>query len=189
LRNLQFKTNITELAVVSELYPLLVINRSREASLLSPYIIGGFGLFNYNPQAWFNNTWVDLRPLHTEGEGFKEYPDRKNYKSITWCLPAGAGIKYDAAGLINARFEILYRFTGTDYLDDVSTGYIDTGLFSQYLSPAQTIQATKLADRSAEITAGVKNNVNDVRGNPKDRDAWFSFMLTVSIALGRGQRK
>ena len=49
--------------------------------------------------------------------------------------------------------------------------------------------AIKLADRSAEITAGAKNNENDIRGNPKDRDAWFSFMLTISIALGREQRK
>jgi hypothetical protein len=188
-RNLQFRTSVTELALLSELHPLLIANKNRDASLLSPYIVAGIGLFNYNPQAWLNNTWIDLRPLHTEGEGFKEYPDRNIYKPFTWCIPVGAGIKYDAAGLINLRFEILYRFTGTDYLDDVSKGYIDAGLFSKYLSPSQTMQAIKLADRSAEITAGAKNNVNDIRGNPKDRDAWFSFMLTISIALGRIQRK
>lgn len=189
LRNLQFRTDITELAVLSELYPLIIADKNRNVSLFSPYIIVGIGLFNYNPQARINNTWVDLRPLHTEGEGFKEYPDRKTYKPNTWCVPAGAGIKYDASGLLNFRFEILYRFTGTDYLDDVSRQYIDPSLFSKYLSPAQSAMAVKLADRSAEIDAANKNNINDIRGNPKNKDAWFSCMFTASIALGRVQRK
>jgi hypothetical protein len=188
-RNLQFRTNITEMTIASELNPLLILNSAREPSLLSPYIMCGIGFLHYNPQAWINNTWTDLRPLHTEGEGFKEYPDRSTYKSITWCVPTGAGVKYDAAGLINLHFEILYRFTGTDYLDDVSKRYIDPSLFTKYLTPAQSVLAVALADRSAEITAGSKNNSNDIRGNPKDRDAYFSFMLTAGIALGRLQRK
>jgi len=189
LRNLQFRTNITELSVLGEVYPLMIADNNRDISLLSPYIIAGIGVFHYNPQAWFNNSWVDLRPLHTEGEGFKEYPDRAAYTSTSWCVPAGAGIKYDAARLINLRFEILYRFTGTDYLDDVSKKYIDPSLFSNYLSPAQSILASRLSDRSTEITAGVKNNINAIRGNPGNRDAYFSFMLKASIVLGRVRRK
>jgi hypothetical protein len=189
LRNLQFRTNITEGAASGEFYPLLIANKNSEISFLSPYIIAGIGLFHYNPQAWLNDTWIDLRPLHTEGEGFKEYPDRHPYKPITWCIPIGAGVKYDAAGLINLRFEIVYRLTGTDYLDDASTMYIDPSLFSKYLSPTQSMLAAKLADSSAEITAGNKNNVNDIRGNPANRDAYFSFMFKMSLVLGRMQRK
>ncbi|MEP6749197.1 MAG: hypothetical protein ABJB86_15795 [Bacteroidota bacterium] len=189
LRNLQFRTNIKELAITGEIYPLLILNSRRGPSLLSPYIAGGAGFFNYTPQAWINNTWIDLRPLHTEGEGFKEYPDRHTYSSTTWCIPVGAGIKYDAAGLINLRFEILYRITGTDYLDDVSSRYVDPALFSKYLTVAQSKLAATLADRSAEITPGAKNNMNDIRGNANNKDAYFSFMLAASISLGRVQRK
>ena len=188
-RNLQFRTIIKELTVLGELYPLVLTDKNSEATLLSPYIIAGAGFFNYNPQAWVNNTWVDLRPLHTEGEGFKEYPDRKEYKSISWCLPVGAGIKYDAAGLIILRFEILYRFTGTDYLDDVSKTYVDPSLFGRYLSATQARQATQLADRSAEITAFSNNNTNAIRGNSKNKDAYFSCSFKISIALGRAQGK
>jgi hypothetical protein len=189
LRNLQFRTGIAEGTVLGELYPLFLADKNREISFLSPYLTAGIGLFNYTPQASVNGVWINLRPLHTEGEGFSEYPGRAVYKSITWCIPLGAGIKYDAASLIDLRFEILYRFTGTDYLDDVSTKYIDPSLFSKYLSPAQSVLAAKLADRSAEITAGYKNNIDDKRGNPGNKDAYFSFMLKMSIVLGRVQRK
>ncbi len=188
-RNLQFRTTIKEFTIAAELYPLALANKNYEATLLSPYIIAGAGFLKYNPQAWINNIWVDLRPLHTEGEGFKEYPDRKEYTSISWCLPVGAGIKYDAAGIVNLRVEILYRFTGTDYLDDVSKTYVDPSLFSSYLSATQARLATQLADRSAEIAGGSKNNTNDIRGNSKNKDAYFSIALKISIALGRMARK
>ena len=35
--------------------------------------------------------------LHTEGEGFAEYPDRKEYKLKQINFPVGAGIKYKIA--------------------------------------------------------------------------------------------
>ena len=35
----------------------------------------------------------------------------------------GMGIKYNLRNNINFTFEISYRFTNTDYLDDVSTTY------------------------------------------------------------------
>jgi len=127
--------------------------------------------------------------LHTEGQGFKEYPQRSDYSTLSWCIPAGAGVKYDASGLLNCRFEMVYRFTGTDYLDDVSRQYIDASLFGKYLSPANAITATALADRSGELAGGTKNNNNAIRGNPANKDAWFSCMFTISIALGRIQRK
>ncbi|MEO5683410.1 MAG: hypothetical protein ABIQ88_12255 [Chitinophagaceae bacterium] len=189
LRNLHFRSNIIELTVMSELHPLALRSSETNLPLFSPYLAGGIGLFSFNPQARLNNTWVDLRPLHTEGQGFTEYPDRSLYKPTSWCIPLGAGIKYDAAGLVNIRFEICYRITGTDYLDDVSRQYIDPALFSKYLSATGAGLASKLADRSAEIPGGQKNNSNAIRGNPSNKDAFFSGLLKISLALGRIQRK
>ena len=188
LRNLQFKTSIAELSFAAELYPFMLFN-SGNIAVLSPYLLAGIGGFHYSPKAWFNNKWIDLRSMHTEGEGFIEYPDRHVYGQWAWCLPAGAGIRYDAAGLVNLRFEIVYRFTGTDYLDDVSKGYINASLFNRYLSSAQAMEASQLADRSAELNGGVKNNPNDIRGNPANKDAWFSAMFSASIVLGRVRHK
>ncbi len=189
LRNLQFKTTVIELSFISELHVLQMFYKERSPFLLSPYLAAGFGAFNYTPRAFINNVWVDLRPLHTEGEGFKEYPDRREYKTFSWCLPVGAGIKYDMAGLINFRLEFLYRFTGTDYLDDVSTRYADPSLFSKYLSPTAAALSLQLSDRSNELMTGMKNKENEIRGNPANRDAYFSCMLKISLALGRSNRK
>jgi hypothetical protein len=189
VRNLHFKTVVAELTVSGELHPLPLLSGSGNLPLLSPYLIGGIGFFHYNPQAWYNNRWVDLPPLHTEGQGFAEYPDRIPYKKISWALPLGGGIKYDAGHQLNARLELLYRITGTDYLDDVSSRYIDPSLFSRYLSAAEAAMAAKLADRSAGSAGAGTNKKDDVRGNPANRDAYFSLTLSISIALGRIQRK
>jgi len=188
LRNLQFKTHIVEGSVAAELYPLMIFT-DRNVSVLSPYLLAGIGGFYYSPKAWFNNHWVDLRSMHTEGEGFIEYPDRNAYGPITWCTPVGAGIRYDAAGLFNFRFELVYRFTGTDYLDDVSKGYIDASVFNRHLPANESLVASQLADRSSELAQGVKHSANDIRGNPSNKDAWFSAMLSASVVLGRVRHK
>ena len=188
-RNLQFKSTITELALISELHILPALFKNSGSLLLSPYLAAGIGFFNYTPQAKLYNVWIDLRSLHTEGEGFAEYAGRHMYKTISWCVPVGAGVKYDPSGLITLRFEILYRFTGTDYLDDVSNTYIDPALFSKYLTPTAAALAVKLYDRSAELSGGSKNSNNAIRGNPANKDAFFSLLLKISIALGRVQRK
>jgi len=168
---------------------LAIVNKHRDLPLLSPYLAAGIGFFNYNPQARLNNVWIDLRPLHTEGQGFKEYPDRNEYKSFSWCIPVGAGIKYDASRQVNCRLELLYRFTGTDYLDDVSKKYINPALFSNYLLATQATIAQQLADRSTELAGGTQNVNGAIRGNPSNKDAYFSLCFSISIALGRIQRK
>jgi hypothetical protein len=188
LRNLQFRTSITEFSIAAEVYPMMFFS-NRDISFLAPYLVAGIGGFHYTPRALFNNKWVDLRSLHTEGEGFIEYPDRNEYGQVSWCVPAGIGIRYDAAGLINLRFEIIYRFTGTDYLDDVSKKYIDAALFNRYLGSGQAIVAGQLADRTAELNTGVQHNAGDIRGNPANKDAWFSAMLSASVVLGRVRHK
>lgn len=185
LRNLHFKSKMLEVALQGDLHVLPLIDHTRDLPLFSPYITAGVGFFHFNPQALLNNQWVSLPPLHTEGQGFREYPQRNNYSTFTWCVPTGIGVKYDASRLVNGRFELVYRFTGTDYLDDVSQQYIDPLLFSKYLSPANAVTAAALADRSAELSGGAKNEANAIRGNPANKDAYFSAMFTISIALGR----
>ncbi len=189
LRNLHFRNTMVEVALGSELHLLPLLDNTRDLPLFSPYITAGIGLFHFNPQALLNNQWVALQPLHTEGQGFMEYPRRNNYSTFSWCVPAGVGIKYDASRLANCRFEMAYRFTGTDYLDDVSQQYIDPLLFSKYLSAANAVTAAALADRSAELNGGTKNEANAIRGNPANKDAYFSAMFTISIAVGRLRAK
>ena len=57
-----------------------------------------------------------LRPLQTEG---------KSYENIAICVPAGFGIKKAFNSQGGIKLEAGYRFTNTDYLDDVSDVYYD----------------------------------------------------------------
>lgn len=46
------------------------------------------------------------------------------------------GLRIELGSLFNARIEFLDRKLFTDYLDDVSTTYIDPALFYKYLNPS-----------------------------------------------------
>lgn len=176
-RNLAFKTNVTELTGLVELHPLFIKTNSK-APAFSPYITAGVGLFFYNPQASINNVWYSLRDLHTEGQGFKEYSGRDAYKKFSYAIPVGLGIKYDAGHLLSVRFEILHRFTSTDYLDDVSTRYIDPAFFDKYLNTSLATIARQLANPSGSAIDGQ-------RGNPANKDGYFSAVIKTALIINR----
>ncbi len=163
-RNLSFRTGIVEAALSLQGSPLSLLFPASERHDLTPFVQAGVALLYYNPQAWYNDAWVNLRNLHTEGQGFPEYPGRRPYGKFTWSIPAGCGIQYDASGACIARLLLCYRFTGTDYLDDVSTKYIDPGLFSLHLPDKQAETAAALADRTAEIMPGGRHRTGEIRG-------------------------
>lgn len=194
-RNLDFKSNVWEVYTALEFFPIQYLKRDdyEYDPRFRPYIFGGVGLFHFNPKGSLrdqngNVTWHDLHPLHMEGQGFAEYPDRKNYKLTQMNLPYGAGFKYLVSGNINLGLELLYRKTFTDYLDDVSTRYIDPALYNKYLSAADAALAYKLSDKTIGIvTPGVSRYAPGTqRGSPKHDDAYFSFLLKCGIRLGDG---
>lgn len=187
-RNLSFRSTISEIALVAEFHPLFAFvdynAREGEPPRLSPYILGGISYFAFNPQAKLNGRWVDLQPLRTEGQGFAEYPDRKPYKLNALGIPLGAGVKYELSPMFNMRLEFMYRASNTDYLDDVSTTYIDKSLYSNYFAGNKLVNAVLLSDRQRgeylpQTLPGKK------RGNVKDKDNFFSANLKIGIGIGR----
>ncbi|MEP7164880.1 MAG: hypothetical protein ABI741_09300 [Ferruginibacter sp.] len=184
-RNVNFRSKITEFSLMAELHPLFIFinyeNRESDPPRLSPYLLAGVGYFSFNPQADLNGKWVDLQPLSTEGQGFKEYPDKKVYKLQQINYPVGLGLKYEISDLVNLRGEYIYRVTNTDYLDDVSTNYIDPTVYSNYFTGAKLENAIALSDRQISPATGPGGK----RGSPKQKDAYFSFNLKISIVLGR----
>lgn len=188
-RNLTFRSYLLEAYVAMEFYPSNFFEKF-DGSLFSklyPYGIIGIGAFRYNPQGLYINSagqqqWVDLRPLRLEGQGMAEYPDRKEYSLTQLEIPMGFGVKYYVKESMYIGFEILHRKTFTDYIDDVSTRYIDPALFDVYLTPSQATMAKQLIFRE-------KNNrpyINDQRGDPKENDAFFSSILRMGWKLGSG---
>ncbi|MEO7048387.1 MAG: hypothetical protein ABI091_24020 [Ferruginibacter sp.] len=186
-RNLNFRSTIKEVSVMAELHPLYIFidwtSRDDDPPKLSPYLLGGVGYFSFNPQTQLGNRWVDLQPLSTEGEGFAEYPDRKVYKLQQVNFPVGVGAKYEISPFLNLRAEFLYRILKTDYLDDVSTRYIDPALFSTYFSGAKLANALALNDR--QLVQHTSPTGGGKRGSPNQNDAYFSFNIKLSFVLGR----
>jgi len=182
-RNLSFRSTLFELSLVTEIHPRYFKSYRLHEKLprLSPYLLGGIGYFIFNPMAKLNDTWVALRPLHTEGQGFAEYPDRKEYKLKQINFPVGGGIKYKISDQLNFSTEVVYRILNTDYLDDVSTNYIDPNVFHKYFDGPKLSDALALSDRQKEINAAHTTTIGDTRGNPKKNDAYFSLNFKLSI--------
>lgn len=187
LRNLNFRSKITEAAFIIELHPRFFTDYvDRDPPRWSPYAFGGLGWVWYNPQAHFQGRWIDLAPLRLEGQDFTEYPDRKRYQKSARVVPIGIGIRYEASMLFTLRAEIGRHFLNSDYLDDVSQGdWIDPNLFYKYLRPQQANLAYQLYNRSTEINP--PRNTRP-RGDPDDNDAFWNFVIKVGISLNRQKR-
>lgn len=177
-RNLSYRSSIFEATLTGQFYPLALSN-IEELPTISPYVLAGFGLFAYYPKAMYDSQWVSLRSLHTEGQNSVEFPERKEYAEKAWCFPMGIGVKYDYSAKINFRFEGLYRLTTTDYLDDVSTTYVDPSIL-------MTNKRILLAHRYRELEP-TKDLTGRTRGSPGTNDRFFSFTIKVGYLFGRNK--
>ena len=171
--------------MVTELHPLFIfinyMERESDPPRYSPYLLAGVGYYTFNPQTELNGKWIDLQPLSTEGQGFKEYPDRKVYKLQQLSIPVGLGIKYELSRMVNLRGEFVYRVLQTDYLDDMSTTYVDPTLYSNYFTGSKLANALILSDRQITKVTGPGGK----RGSPKQKDSFFSINLKLSLTIGR----
>ncbi|TXE12369.1 DUF6089 family protein [Algoriphagus aquimarinus] len=111
-RNLNFRAKNWEATAIVEyyLFPVKVPNIHR--SLLNPYIFAGLGMSTNNPETQLDGNWVDLRPLQLENNPY-------NRNIIVF--PMGLGFKYKLNVYTDLTFEGNYRFTLTDYMDDISS--------------------------------------------------------------------
>ncbi|MFD2573613.1 DUF6089 family protein [Spirosoma soli] len=152
VRNLHFRNDIKEFALTG-IYNFIEDGRnSNVRAKFTPYLFGGIALVAHSPQARtpYNESsadssqrWVKLQPLHTEGQG---QPGRdKPYSLVTAAIPVGIGFRYMINENFNVGVEIGYRYTFTDYLDDVGGGY----------APAGALQglAQQLGSRREEVFA------------------------------------
>lgn len=191
-RNLDFKTTVVEGYLAIEVFPTMLFRRNSEYEpRLRPYLLGGVGVFHFNPQgsltdAAGNKSWYNLHPLRLEGQGMPEYPYSKPYKLTQMNIPFGGGIKYFMSDRINVSMELLYRKTFTDYIDDVSQRYIDPANYSKYLSTQEATLAYKLSDKAKGIIypGMTRYPAGTQRGDLKDYDTYFSIVLKAGIRLG-----
>ena len=180
-RNLSFNSNIWELALQGD-FNFFRFMPGEPGYNFTPYVTLGAGVFNYDPFAYLDGEKYFLRPLNLEGQGNANYPDRKPYSSMALCIPFGVGIKYSVNERINIGFEIVHRFTKTDYLDDVSTTYVDPSIFYDPLSGLPPPPEFLLHDRSYELGEPI-GIAGRQRGNSKQKDQFATALIYVTFNL------
>jgi hypothetical protein len=190
LRNQDFKSSLQEVFLAAEIYPTVFFEYEPTDVYhkLRPYGLVGVGVFRFKPRGTDPSTgqMVDLQPLHTEGQGFPEYPDRKNYKLTQLNVPVGIGVKYFLNDNMHVGIEVIHRTTFTDYIDDVSTRYIDPALFYANLPLAQAQQAERMANKSGGT--GTYFVPGQKRGTAENNDAYYTFQIKWGIRLGSSDR-
>jgi len=174
-RNLNFTSNILDIHLGLE-YDIL---NSYDRSLV-PFVFAGVSVFHFSPYT-FDTTGrkVFLQPLGTEGQGF--YQGREKYGLTQFSLPFGGGLKLAVSENVRLRFEIGFRKTFTDYLDDLSSTYADRA----QLLVNNGQRAVDLSFRGDELkgstltypAAGTK------RGNAGSKDLYYFAGMGISFRL------
>ncbi|MFY8032975.1 MAG: DUF6089 family protein, partial [Flexibacteraceae bacterium] len=148
-RNLHFRNNMIEFSsmITANIFP---VNRGYlKRAKVNPYVFMGLNVFTNNPQARAYGKgdagdWINLRELKTEGQGTSTGPQA--YPGIQLGIPFGLGVKFAITRKIDISFELGYRFTFSNYLDDVGSSYL-----SEAEMRAANPTTVRMSNRSGEL--------------------------------------
>jgi hypothetical protein len=189
-RNLSFRNDIYDLeANISWHFyqsdrPSAIYRRTNV--YFTSYVFAGAGGFTHNPKTLYQGSYVPLQPLRTEN---------KKYSRVGFCVPLGAGFYVT----INQRrrahrlgFEVNWRYTSTDYLDDISTIYVNPVDLSGSTAIALSNRNPELPDQPAHMSDNYGWHGTDAkgdpinkapRGDPKHKDSYMSINVSYGMAL------
>ncbi len=211
-RNLSFRNQIKELSVVAifDLFENQATYMSR--AKWTPYIYFGLAGFLHNPQAKAPATdlqgnplsqagsWVDLRPLGTEGQYSKLDPTDVNYGIQPYSLlqvsvPVGVGARFRINEVWDLSADIGFRYTFTDYLDDVSGNYVSLTKLNSPLAQAMSYRTNELYGGNppnptpsgipgvnVEAGYGVEHPDNK-RGGKNEKDIYMVTSVKISYII------
>lgn len=192
-RNLHFETVLWEFAGRMD-YNLVTLGYGQERGTI-PYVFAGLAVFKFNPQAQFfyepnswqaqtissysqlanrDGDWVNLQPLGTEGQGTTEYNDRERYSLTQLSVPVGIGTKFRLNKHWTLGLEWGWRITFTDYIDDVSTYYVEPFFLESTYGPL----SAAMSDRGTYQKPETYN-----RGNQKENDWYNIFGVNLTYRI------
>lgn len=140
---------------------------------VDPYLMLGIGGTYISPQATLDNQHYNLYELQTEDE---------DYSRMVAVIPVGAGLKFRINTFLNFNAELTYRYSFSDYLDDVSGRFPDS-------YPDETTE--RLSNRKDEIEI-VNQEAYDrlvpgtPRGDASDKDAYLFVNFKFEAFLPPG---
>lgn len=177
IRNLNFNTRLYEVSVAG-IYSIL----NPELHRVSPYLFGGLAVFRINPYTHdAAGTQYFLYPLSTEGQGMAQYPDKKEHRLYHFSIPFGGGLQCAVQDKWTIGFEMGFRVSFSDYIDDVSGRFVEPLLLQQ----ARGDKAVELSYRSDELTGGnpLYPRAGSLRGNSDANDWYYNTVVRFQYRL------
>ncbi len=160
MRNVNFRNEIYEIKLDAVIDLIGNYMDYRKRPDFTPYVFFGIAYFHHNPQGLSpDNEWVYLKPLSTEGQGLPG-TGVKEYSLHQIAIPFGFGVRYKLARYWDLGFEIGWRYTFTDYLDDVGGVYSDKDLIRKekgYLAADMSDRAMEALAKDAHLKDFVEN--------------------------------
>lgn len=178
-RNLSFFSDVYEFSLQGD-FNFLKYMPNSEFYRYTPYITFGVGLFAFEPMAYStvnpDAPAVSLRSIAGGTEGVE-------YQPMAVCFPLGVGMKFSLTRKLNLMFEAGYRFTTTDYLDDVSTSYLPPDNPSRSKALPQVAEFFDRSEKSDYSKRDGNNNPGLQRGNPSIKDSYIFAHIGLSINI------
>jgi len=176
-RNLSFRSPILEIGMTAEFNIMSLLSDHYGYTKWQVLAISGINLFQFNPYTIYDGQKISLRDLGTEGQGTVAYPEREKYSLTQLSVPLGLAIKYELGKKLWIGVGTKIRMTFTDYLDDVSTSYVDPeGLILQ-----NGALAGELAFRGDELSPFNRIDVGSARGDDRKNDWYMTTYLTIGL--------
>ncbi|MBI3520600.1 MAG: hypothetical protein HY062_14775 [Bacteroidetes bacterium] len=177
-RNLNFRNDMFDLELTGQVFFYEdndLGNTYRYKNGFRAYFFAGIGGFYSDPRTLDGGT--RLRPLQTEG---------KKYSPVGVAIPAGVGFYFTVQKKHRIGYELNYRTTFTDYLDDVSGDYANPA----GLSP----EAAALANRTGEVQGldpkfaknfgyDSEKEIGNKRGDRTHKDGYMTMSVSYSYVL------
>lgn len=183
-RGLDFTNKVLELTLTGSFNFFRYAPGTRGHSF-TPYVGLGIGGIYTDPYTKTDQgEKVSLRKLGTEGQYSSMPHDGRKYGSFAMIFPLSVGVRQALSTKLNIFAEATYRFTRTDYLDDVSSTYagpeaFDPGNYKG--NAAQAAKALALQDRNLE---GVTRGRGWQRGNSLASDRYLTLQIGLSFNFG-----
>ena len=185
LRNLSFKSSLTELALMGEFY-IFGFDPEPGNSVFLPYLTAGIAGFRFDPKATYRGSEYRLQPLGTEGQGMAGFASKYSLYNVS--IPFGAGFKLILTETINLGIDVIIRRSFSDYLDDVSTNYVNY----DDLNAGNGTLAANLGNRMNEFLGQnepVQLPTGAQRGGAQVDDYYIFTMVSINFMLTDGKGK
>jgi len=189
-RNLHFRNTLVETAVRARWQVWDGPNFQTSGKVFpSLYVFAGVGGFYHNPQTRLRvaadngAAWYDLRDLKTEGQ-------LKPYSLMALSLPVGFGMDWDLGSGWQMGWEASWRWTNTDYLDDVSTTYGNPAEMSELAAQLSSqvdafaiSEANEDWDESQMVHFQYNGSGTTPRGNPEKNDGFGTLQVKMTKSI------